>query len=193
MAKSPKNSQTVRALLKGLIQTGKTPVPIDEMSPKQLAKHRHRWNYRVIAFESTGGDWRAIHEVHYEDDTPVAYSESAATFFWEPTDDDEKTPKQILRRFKDAIAKPVLKASDFEQKSSKRSLKELLAQLDPEERFPIDRDWESMVPVGKEIIGYPADDGALSKKALKKIKSQAKKHLAKGKVISKKTLLKREH
>jgi hypothetical protein len=35
-----------------------------------------RWNYRVIDF----GDHLALHEVHYEDGKPVAYTEGPATF-----------------------------------------------------------------------------------------------------------------
>jgi hypothetical protein len=77
----------------------------------RIAQMRGRtWNYRVI--ETGAGDEtsRAIHEVHYEDGVPVAYTENPAPIVWE-SDDEE--PKRVLERMREALDKPVLREEDF--------------------------------------------------------------------------------
>ena len=69
------------------------------------------WNYRVMQFTEGPETWRAIHEVHYDDDgKPVAYTENPAYVAW---DADEGDPTGILLRMAVAIDKPILTPADF--------------------------------------------------------------------------------
>lgn len=68
------------------------------------------WNYRVIEKEHDGEISRAIHEVHYENDVPVAYTENPASIVWEA---DDEEPKRVLERMREALDKPVLREEDF--------------------------------------------------------------------------------
>lgn len=70
------------------------------------------WNYRVIEFSEGDETWRAIHEVHYADDAPVAYSETPASVSW-GSDEPDSTAIDILERMRGALGKPVLLASEF--------------------------------------------------------------------------------
>ncbi|QEL56737.1 hypothetical protein [Chromobacterium paludis] len=77
------------------------------------------WDYRVIEFEALAeGDaephcWRSIHEVFYSDaGQPTAYGESPAVVLWD-TSEDSGSPANILARMQAALAKPLLKPSDF--------------------------------------------------------------------------------
>lgn len=70
------------------------------------------WNYRVIEFVTPDIDgseqsWRAIHEVHYDDNgNPVAYSENPAIVGWN-TDEGLSTAFVILGRMQEALSKPL--------------------------------------------------------------------------------------
>lgn len=72
------------------------------------------WNYRVIVFdEPGGGEYRAIHEVHYDDGgQPYAYSENPAVVLWQASE-GRATPHKILAMIGDALTKPALHAADF--------------------------------------------------------------------------------
>ena len=72
------------------------------------------WNYRVMVFQEPGGDeYRAIHEVHYDDGgQPHAYSENPAVILWR-TNEGRTTPQKILAMIGDALTKPALHAADF--------------------------------------------------------------------------------
>jgi hypothetical protein len=75
------------------------------------------WNYRVIEFADpkTGEAWRAIHEVHYENGEPVAYSEPHASVVWDAADDGAARPLQILAQMAGALERPMLVESDFKR------------------------------------------------------------------------------
>lgn len=73
---------------------------------------RRSWNYRVIRFEQGGEVWRAIHEVHYEDGRPCAYSGTEASISWF-AEDEPGAPQRILGRMVEALAKPELSEADF--------------------------------------------------------------------------------
>jgi hypothetical protein len=85
------------------------------------------WNYRVIQFQPEGfGDeppYREIHEVHYEGDVPVAYSDNPAWAGWDVTEGDDSGRLQ-LQRMLEAIDKPVLFDSDFCIKATPLNYKE---------------------------------------------------------------------
>jgi hypothetical protein len=83
----------------------------------QTAEKRS-WNYRALAFTSTAGDhWNSIHEVHYEDGHPVAYSERPAVVLWDEAD-GLMGAFRIVERMKEALLKPALNAADFQSESS---------------------------------------------------------------------------
>lgn len=83
------------------------------------------WNYRVIEQVTqlktppgTTDVYRAIHEVHYESDgRPVGYSARPATIGWDPAEGDD-APLAILDRMREALAKPVLTAHDFQSRDA---------------------------------------------------------------------------
>jgi hypothetical protein len=71
------------------------------------------WNYRVIEFVTEDGEvWRSIHEVHYVDGVPKAYSERPAPIMWE-RDDGEAAALVTLEQMREAMSKPVLGEMDF--------------------------------------------------------------------------------
>lgn len=70
------------------------------------------WNYRVIEFAGEGTPYRAIHEVHYTNGVPSGYSEGAAVVLWDVSEGDASPGAQLNRMFL-ALAKPVLRESDF--------------------------------------------------------------------------------
>lgn len=73
---------------------------------------RRTWNYRVMSFKHGEDAWQAIHEVHYRDGRPTAYSSSAAVVMWD-TDGGSDAGLWVLDRMKEALSKPVLTESDF--------------------------------------------------------------------------------
>lgn len=82
------------------------------------------WNYRVIEFVTPSSEgapeerWRAIHEVHYDENgRPSSYTESPARVAWD-VDDGDSAPLFILERMKRALAKPVLLERDFHSQQS---------------------------------------------------------------------------
>lgn len=76
--------------------------------------HAHTWNYRVIEFDGTDGEpWRAIHEVHYRNGQPAAYSDTPAGIVWHPTADGWEDPRALLERLASALDKPILTPADF--------------------------------------------------------------------------------
>ncbi len=77
------------------------------------------WNYRIIELATSLHDplgavdvYRSIHEVHYEDGIPIAYSEKPATIGWEASEGDG-APFEILDLMRAALAKPALAAQAF--------------------------------------------------------------------------------
>ena len=83
--------------------------------------HRH-WNYRAIHFEHGEDSHVAIHEVHYRDGIPVAYSETPAVVLWS-VEEPDGTGLAILDRMREALVKPVLRDSEFQ--ASGRKLRHL--------------------------------------------------------------------
>ena len=82
--------------------------------------HRH-WNYRAIRFEHGEDSHIAIHEVHYQDDRPVAYSETPAVVLWS-VEEPDGTGLAILDRMREALVKPVLRESEFQASGRKLGL-----------------------------------------------------------------------
>ena len=80
--------------------------------------HRH-WNYRAICFEHGEDSHIAIHEVHYQDGIPVAYSETPAVVLWS-VEEPDGAGLAILNRMREALVKPVLLESEFQ--ASRRKL-----------------------------------------------------------------------
>ena len=74
--------------------------------------HRH-WNYRAIRFEHGEDSHIAIHEVHYQDGMPVAYSENPAVALWS-VEEPDGAGLAILDRMREAVVKPVLRALEFQ-------------------------------------------------------------------------------
>lgn len=76
--------------------------------------YAHTWNYRVIEFDGADGEpWRAIHEVHYVNGVPDAYSSTPASVTWYPAEDGWEDPRQQLDRLAAALNKPILRPADF--------------------------------------------------------------------------------
>lgn len=86
------------------------------------------WNCRVIEFPSEEETWFAVHEVYYEHGVPVAYSKSPAEAGW-TEDDGREAGRRRLRKFSEALKKPVLKLSDFENARAKAALLNKLRQM----------------------------------------------------------------
>ena len=72
--------------------------------------HTH-WNHRVIKQVFNGEAYYGIHEVHYEGDKPVAYSERPSTIEWYAVNLD--APEWIIDKFKQALEKSTLTLEDF--------------------------------------------------------------------------------
>lgn len=76
---------------------------------------RNTWNYRVMEFESPDGyKWRSFHEVHYENDVPVLYTENPTGLQWDVNEDGTDGSLIILDRLREALDKPVLTQRDFD-------------------------------------------------------------------------------
>lgn len=88
---------------------------------------RH-WNCRVIEFPSEEETWCSIHEVYYEHGVPVAYSKSSADPGW-THDDGPDAGLHRLEKFREALRKPVLKVSDFDNARAKVALLNKLGQM----------------------------------------------------------------
>jgi Protein of unknown function (DUF2384) len=86
------------------------------------------WNCRVIEFPCEEETWYAIHEVYYEHGVPVAYSKSPADPGW-TSDDGPEAGFNRLEKYKEALRKPVLKVSDFENARAKAALLNKLGQM----------------------------------------------------------------
>lgn len=68
------------------------------------------WNYRIIHHLSPEEEYWAIHEVYYEKDKPVSYSENPAVVL------SAENPGDLvwtLNQMLEALQKPVLEKSDF--------------------------------------------------------------------------------
>lgn len=65
---------------------------------------KNYWNHRILANEYDGRVYFEIHEVHYENDKPVAYTKNSIPVGGE----DIKTIKWVLKRMKRATKKPIL-------------------------------------------------------------------------------------
>jgi hypothetical protein len=70
------------------------------------------WNYRVMEFTEGQERWHAIHEVHYHRGVPTSYLTQPATLHWNPEDDSDAGDR-TLDHMREALTKPVLRASDF--------------------------------------------------------------------------------
>lgn len=70
------------------------------------------WNYRVMEFTAEGDSWRAIHEVHYTNGVPTAYTANPAVVFWDQDGTNDQGP-WVLDRMREALGKPVLTEKDF--------------------------------------------------------------------------------
>lgn len=80
-----------------------------------MSDKNRTWNYRVIEFVTPGGEpWRSIHEVHYVDEVPIAYSESPACIVWD-VDEGYSAALFTLKRMRKALDKPVLVEADFKE------------------------------------------------------------------------------
>lgn len=86
------------------------------------------WNCRVIEFPSDEETWYAIHEVHYWHGRPCAYTAEPAALGWISIDDPGGASNR-LERFREALRKPYLKASDFEGAGFKAELLDKLVQM----------------------------------------------------------------
>lgn len=99
--------------------------PPTSAAAKTPASH---WNCRVIEFPSEEETWYAIHEVYYEHGVPVAYSKSPADPCW-TSDDGPEAGFNRLEKYKEALRKPVLKVSGFENARAKAALLNKLGQM----------------------------------------------------------------
>lgn len=72
---------------------------------------RGTWNYRVMSFKYGEEAWQAIHEVHYRDGEPIAYTVNPAVVMWDS--DDVDGGARCLERMREAFSKPVLTDADF--------------------------------------------------------------------------------
>lgn len=80
----------------------------------QMGKGTTHWNHRVIEFvDPDGTPWRAIHEVHYVNHLPVAYTEEPAVVGGEGESNDGL--RWTLDRMREALEKPILVERDFDQ------------------------------------------------------------------------------
>jgi hypothetical protein len=76
------------------------------------------WDYRVIEFVTEDGEvWRSIHEVHYVDGIPKAYSERPAPVMWE-RNDGAAAAFVTLEQMRLAVSRPVLEEMDFDSDDS---------------------------------------------------------------------------
>jgi hypothetical protein len=69
------------------------------------------WNHRVVEFEDEYEDkWFSIQEVYYdENDKPTGYCDA---FVGSET---MEGLKEVVARFSEALAQPILKAKDFKE------------------------------------------------------------------------------
>jgi Protein of unknown function (DUF2384) len=89
---------------------------------------RRYWNYRVIEFPSEEEVCCAIHEVYYEHGVPVAYGKSPTDPGWTKEDGPAAGLDQ-LDKFKEALRKPSLKVSDFQNAGAKAALMDKLGHM----------------------------------------------------------------
>jgi hypothetical protein len=81
------------------------------------------WDYRVIEFVTEEGEvWRSIHEVHYVDGVPKAFSERPAPVMWE-RDDGAMAALVTLEQMRQAVTRPVLEEADFPDDSGDNDLR----------------------------------------------------------------------
>lgn len=92
---------------------------MSEFQPPDVPDHydepvAHTWNHRLIEYVDTDGEpWFAIHEVHYEDQRPRAYTENPIA----PTGSTIEQVRETLQRMLRCLDKPTLKETDFTQGS----------------------------------------------------------------------------
>jgi len=79
---------------------------------EQPVRSGRTWNYRVMSFKQGDEAWQAVHEVHYKDGVPIAYSATPAVLLWH-ADDGDDAGFQCLDRMRVALSKPVLTEGDF--------------------------------------------------------------------------------
>lgn len=70
---------------------------------------RRTWNHRVMKHRDGDEDFFMIHEVHYDDDRPVAYTQDGVAV----GGGDFEELRETLRRMELALEKPVLTPEDF--------------------------------------------------------------------------------
>lgn len=88
-------------------------LPSAHAMDEPVATPRRTWNYRVMSFRHGEDAWLAIHEVHYQDGMPIAYTESPAVVMWDTEDGTIAGGMKCLERMKEALLKPVLTEADF--------------------------------------------------------------------------------
>lgn len=98
-----------------LAQSGSVAFGADQRRRESTSTPERSWNYRAIRFSSGEDHWAALHEVHYEQGRPVAYSEQPAVVMWDPVEDGDLSGYLVLERMKEALFKPTLTESDFER------------------------------------------------------------------------------
>lgn len=89
-----------------------------------MAEPKYTWNHRVIIHPHERETWMGIHEVHYEDGKPRAYTISAIGIIAEESDEGgaHQSMKITLERMLRALDKPWLHEKDFEEAiTNKRS------------------------------------------------------------------------
>ena len=78
-----------------------------------MSKPDRYWNYRVLRHRFENGETQLqIHEVHYRDGKPSAYSEPMAGACCNE-DEGVETLQDQLALMAEAIVKPILEADDF--------------------------------------------------------------------------------
>lgn len=72
------------------------------------------WNHRIVKHDKDGNVFYSVHEVYYEEDQPVAYTENAVPAFGET---HEELMHDMINQMS-ALTKPVLDATMFDEKVS---------------------------------------------------------------------------
>lgn len=90
------------------------------------------WNYRIIAKKISGEIQYGFHEVHYENDIPIGYTENPVSSLSFSTDmeDPVESLKWQLDAMKVACDKPVLDDENFPNEYLKYSRKKKLEMIE---------------------------------------------------------------
>jgi len=66
------------------------------------------WNYRILAFEHNKEFYFKVCEVHYENETPISYTENTAA----QSENGKKGIRWVLNKQKESLKKPILHGGD---------------------------------------------------------------------------------